>query len=339
MFDGRAGHVIAAALSMVSLFTSSSAVNAQGSGQLRIIVGTSVGGGYDIWARTIARHIGRQLPGNPAVITQNMPGAGGIIAANYLYETAPKDGSVIGSIPRDAAVSAIAGSNGARYDASKFGWLGTPTTETAICLAWDTAKVQTVEQLFKQELIVGDTGAGTGGRIYPLALTGLLNMKFKIITGFPGSVEVWLAIQRGEVDGICESLASVRNRDPHGIREGKIKILFQAGLERSNEPEVKDVPFIMDLATTEDQKQALRFLYAGQSFGRPFVAPPGLPAENLKGLQEAFGRTMKDPAFVADAEKQKLDLDPHTAAQLEGYVKDLYAIPKSVADKVATYMQ
>ena len=333
------GRYLAALLTILSLTISASTVHAQGSRQLRIMVGSSVGGGYDIWARTIARHIGRHVPGNPAVITQNMPGAGGIIAANFLYETAPKDGSTIGSIPRDGAVSAIAGSNGARYDASKFGWLGTPTTETAICLASHNAKVQTVEQLFKQELIVGDTGAGTGGRIYPLALTGLLDMKFKIITGFPGSVEVWLAIQRGEVDGICESLASVRNKDPQGIRDGKIKILFQAGLERSNEPEVKDIPFIMDFAKTEEQKQALRFLYAGQSFGRPFVTPPGLPAEKLKELQDVFGRTMKDPEFVADAEKQKLDLDPHTAAQLEGYVRVLYATPKAVVEKLGTYMK
>lgn len=339
MFAGIFGRYRVAAFTTLSLTMCASAASAQGSRQLRILVGSSVGGGYDIWARTIARHIGRHLPGNPAVITQNMPGAGGIIAANFLYETAPRDGSVIGSIPRDGAVSAIAGTNGARYDASKFGWLGTPTTETAICLASNKAKVQTVEQLFKQELIVGDTGAGTGGRIYPLALTGLLDMKFKIITGFPGSVEVWLAIQRGEVDGICESLASVKNRDPQGLRDGKIKILFQAGLERSNEPEVKDLPFIMDFAKTEEQKQALRFLYAGQSFGRPFVAPPGLQPEKLKELQDVFGRTMKDLDFVADAEKQKLDLDPHTAAQLEGYVRDLYATPKAVVDKIGTYMK
>ncbi len=300
---------------------------------VQMIIGFGAGGGYDRWGRTVAQHIGKHLPGKPKVVPQNMPGAGSFVATSHIYNVAPKDGSVMGIIARDAALGPLTGAVGARFDATKLSWIGSPTKETNVCIAYKNAKVKNVDDLYKTELIVGDTGPGTGTRTYPKALAALLGMKFKLVGGFPSSANVMLAIERGEVDGICESLDSVQNRRPKWIPDKTIVILFQGGAEPN--PELKGVPFVLDLARTEEQKQAIRFLYAGQGIGRPFVAPPGLAPERLKMLRDAFDATMKDPEFIADVKKQKLDLEPETGQHLADLVAQLYATPKPVIDKVS----
>ena len=185
------------------------------SGQkITLAIATPPGGGYDLYGRLVGRFLGAYLPGNPTVVPQNMPGAGSFVAANNIYNLAPKDGSVMGIIARDAALGPITGATGARFDPTKITWLGTPTTETNVCIATNTAKVQTLKDLYAKELIVGDTGVGTGTHSYPKALNALLGMKFKIIAGFPSSSDVFLAMERGEVDGICESLESVSGKRP-----------------------------------------------------------------------------------------------------------------------------
>jgi tripartite-type tricarboxylate transporter receptor subunit TctC len=299
-----------------------------------MLIGFGPGGGYDLWGRVVARHIGKHLPGNPSVVPQNMPGAGSYNAANHIYNIAPKDGTVMGIIARDAALGPITGATGARFDPTKLTWLGTPTTETNVCIASnnDKVKVKTVDDLYTKELIVGDTGVGTGTHSYPKALNALLGMKFKIIGGFPSSSDVFLAMERGEVDGICESLDSVSGKRPEWLPQKKVTILFQGG-EQPN-PELKGVPFVNDLAKNADDKTAIEFLYAGQGIGRPFIAPPDMPADRVKMVQDAFSATMKDPAFVADAKKQKLDVDPETGEHLAALVKKIYATPKPLVDKI-----
>src|SRR6185436_2513895 len=270
-----------------------------------MIIGFGPGGGYDLWGRTVGRHIGRHLPGAPTVIPQNMPGAGSYAAASYIFNIAPKDGSVLGIIARDAALGPLSGATGARFDPTRLSWIGTPTKETNVCVAYHTSQVKSVLDLYDKQLIVGDTGPGTGTRSYPKALNDILGMKFKLVSGFPASSDVFLAMERGEVEGICESLDSVKIRRPDWIATGKVAVLFQAGLAPS--PELRQVPFVLDLASTDEQRRTLEFLYAGQGIGRPFVAPPDLPAERLRMLRDAFAATMKDKDFVADATKQKLD--------------------------------
>jgi tripartite-type tricarboxylate transporter receptor subunit TctC len=230
---------------------------------VQMLIGFGAGGGYDLWGRVVARHIGRHLPGNPTVVPQNMPGAGSFVAANNIYNLAPKDGSVMGIIARDAALGPITGAVGARFDPTKITWLGTPTTETNVCIANSTSKVKTLKDLYDKELIVGDTGVGTGTHSYPKALNALLGMKFKIIAGFPASSDVFLAMERGEVDGICESLDSVSGKRPDWIPSRKVTILFQGGAAPN--PELKDVPFVADLARNPDDRLAIEFLYAGQA--------------------------------------------------------------------------
>jgi tripartite-type tricarboxylate transporter receptor subunit TctC len=299
-----------------------------------MVIGFGPGGGYDLWGRVVARHIGKHLPGNPSVVPQNMPGAGSYNAANHIYNIAPKDGTVMGIIARDAALGPITGATGARFDPTKLTWLGTPTTETNVCIASNTdkVKVKEVDDLYTKELIVGDTGVGTGTHSYPKALNALLGMKFKIIGGFPSSSDVFLAMERGEVDGICESLDSVSGKRPEWLPQKKVTILFQGGAAPN--PELKGIPFVNDLAKNADDKTAIEFLYAGQGIGRPFIAPPDMPADRVKMVQEAFSATMKDPEFAADAKKQKLDVDPEDGEHLAALIKKIYATPKPIVDKI-----
>ena len=192
--------------------------------------------------------------------------------------------------------------------------------------------MKTVKDLYETELIIGNTGVGTGTYSYPKALNGLLGTKFKLISGFPSSTDVFLAMERGEVDGICESLDSVIGKRPDWIATKKVNVLFQGGAAPN--PELKDVPFVVDLARNAEQKQAIEFLYAGQGIGRPFVAPPALPADRLKMLRDAFNATMKDAEFIADVKKQKLDLEPEDGEHLAALIRKIYATPKPIVDKI-----
>jgi len=329
------------ALALLALLTSAGAAAAQGDllagKSVQMIIGFGAGGGYDLWGRTVGRHIGRHLPGNPTVIPQNMPGAGSYAAANYIFNVAPKDGSVLGIIARDAALGPLSGATGARFDPLQLSWIGTPTKETNVCIAYYTAAVKTVQDLVSKPLILGDTGPGTGTRSYPKALNELIGTKFKLVGGFPASSDVFLAMERGEVEGICESLDSIKIRRPNWVPEKKIAILFQGG-EAPN-PELKDVPFVLDLARNAEERQAIEFLYAGQGIGRPFVAPPALSPERLKMLREAFSAAMQDADFIAEAQKSKLELEPETGEHLAALLARIYATPRPIVDKITNLIK
>jgi len=301
--------------------------------QVKMIIGLGTGGGYDLWARMVARHIGKHLPGNPTVISQNMEGAGSFRAASYMYSQAPKDGTVMALIARDASLGPITRNPGAQFDPTKFSWLGTTTTETNVCIAHNTAPVKTVHDLTERELMVGDNGAGTGTGNYPKALNQLLGLKFKIIRGYSSSADVVLAMERGEVEGYCESLESVHSKRPDWIPSKTVNILFQGGVQPN--PELKDVPFINDLATSDEDRRAIEFLYAGQGIGRPFFAPPGLAPDVLKMLRDVFNATMKDAEFVAEAKQRKLTLAPENGEYMEKLIKRIYATPKPIVERVA----
>jgi tripartite-type tricarboxylate transporter receptor subunit TctC len=300
-------------------------------------IGFGPGGGYDMWARVVAAHIGKHLPGNPTVTPENLPGGGSYRAAGYIYNVAPKDGTAIAMIARDAALGPLTGAPGAQFDATKLSYLGTPAVETNICVANNTAAVKTAHDLTEKQLIVGDTGPGTGTHTYPLALNNILGMKFKPVGGYTTSATVFLAMERGEVEGICESLDSVNVRKPDWISSGTVSVLFQGGPKPN--PTLKNVPFVVDLAHTPEDKQAIEFLYAGQGIGRPFIAPPGLPPERLKMLRDAFDATMTDPEFIAEANLRKLTIDPATGDRLEALIKKTYATPRPIIDRIAKLIQ
>ncbi len=302
-----------------------------------MIIGFGPGGGYDTWGRLVAGHIGAHLPGNPSVVAQNLPGGGSYRAASFIYHQAPNDGTTLALIARDAVLGPLTGEPGALFDATKFSWIGTPATETNICIAYHTAAVKNVHDLTDKELIVGDNGPGTGTHSYPKALNAILGFKFRLVGGYPSSADVFLAMERGEVQGICESLDSVKARRPDWIPSGTVSVLFQGGTKPN--PELKGVPFVVDLANKAEDKQAIEFLYVGQGIGRPFIAPPGLPPATLKILRDAFDATMKDPAFIAEAAKRKYALDPEDGETLEALVKKAYATPKPIIDRIAKLIQ
>jgi tripartite-type tricarboxylate transporter receptor subunit TctC len=325
--------VIAIAATLASIGSATALGPSLAGKNVSMIIGSGIGGGYDLWGRLVARHIGRHLPGNPTIVPQNMPGAG-LIAANYIYNVAPKDGTAMGLITGGAVLGPITGATGARFDPTRMTWLGTPTTETNICIATNSPQVQvkTLKDLYEKELVVGSTGPGGTNYASPKALSALLGMKFKVIAGFQSTSNVHLAMERGEVDGICNLLDSISNQRPDWIPNKKIVILFQGGAAPN--PNLRDVPFVNDLAHTPQDRQAIDFLYAGDGFGRPFIAPPGLPADRMKMLQDAFIDTMNDPVFLADARKQKLDVAPVDGAHLAALVKQIYATPKPTVDKI-----
>jgi len=302
-----------------------------------MIIGFGPGGGYDLWARTIARHIGKHLAGHPTIAPQNLEGAGSYRAANFIYNVAPKDGTAIGAISRDAVLGPLTGAPGAQFDATKFSWLGTPAIETNVCIAYHTASVKTVRDLQEKELVVGDTGIGTGTHSYPKALNDILGLKFRIVGGYPSSSDVFLALERGEVQGLCESFDSIRMRRPYWIANGTVTVLFQGGSKPN--PALKDIPFVVDLAQNPEDKQAIEFLYAGQGIGRPYIAPPNLPPGRLKNLRDAFDATMIDPDFVAEAGLRKLILDPEDGVQLDALVKKTYATPRPIIERIGRLIQ
>jgi tripartite-type tricarboxylate transporter receptor subunit TctC len=302
-----------------------------------LIIGFGPGGGYDLWGRTLARHIGKHLPGNPTVVPQNMPGAGSYVAASHLYAAAPKDGTAFAIIARDAALGPLSGAPGARFDATKMSWLGSPTREHNVCIANATAAVKDVKALKDTTLVLGDTGPGTGTRSYPKVLNDLFGFKFKLVSGFRSSADVFLAMERSEVDGICESYDSVKQRKPDWIPKKVVNVLLQAG--GSTPPELKGVPNVMELGRTDEQRQTLEYLYAGQDIGRPFVAPPGLPPERLKMLRDAFNATMKDPEFIAEVKRNKFELEPEDGDHLAALIDKIYATPKPIIERVSKLIQ
>ena len=299
---------------------------------ITVIIGFGPGGGYDQWGRLLARYMGKYLPGKPAGLPQNMPGAGSYAAANYIFSVAPKDGTVIGIIARDAAVGTITGQPGARFDPLRMSWIGTPTTETNVCISYRTSRVKTLDDLRTTELIVGDVGPGTGTRAYPRALAAILGFKFKLIAGFNSSSDVFLAMERGEVDGICESLDSVSAKRPDWIASGAVNVLFQGGA--APHPGLKNVPFVLDLASTPDQRAAIDFLYAGQGIGRPFIAPPDLPPARLKLLRDAFLAALHDADLIAEARQMKLEIDPQSGSQLAALIQRIAATPRPVIEMI-----
>jgi tripartite-type tricarboxylate transporter receptor subunit TctC len=304
---------------------------------VNLVIGFGPGGGYDAWGRVVADFIGAHLPGNPAVVAQNMPGGGSFRAASFMYNQAPKDGTTIALISRDAVLGPLTGQAGALFDPTRLSFIGTPATETNVCIANRTAAVHDVEDLKKKTLIVGDNGPGTGTHAYPKALNAILGFKFRLVGGYQSTANVFLAMERGELDGVCESLVSIEARRPDWIASGKVSVLFQGGARP--DPDLHGVPFVTDLAQTPQDKQAIEFLYIGQGIGRPFIAPPGLPADRLRMLRNAFDATMKDPSFIAAVKKRKYSLDPESGDDLEALIKKAYATPKPIVERIAKLIQ
>jgi tripartite-type tricarboxylate transporter receptor subunit TctC len=301
-------------------------------------IGYSVGGGYDLYARLVARHLGRHIPGHPTIVPKNMEGAGSLRLANWLYSAAPRDGTVIGATSRGAAFDPLLNQSGARFDASKFSWIGSANDEVSVCVALQSSGIAKFEDLLTKPLTVGSTGAADDTYQLPTIVNAVLGTKFKVVTGYPGGNDVSLALERGEVEGRCGwSWSSIKATRPDWIASKKIIVLVQMSL--SKHPDLPDVPLIMDLARTDEQRQIFKLFCARQVMGRPFLAPPGLPADRLTALREAFDATMTDKEFLGDAEQSKFEINPVSGERLEALVDEIYQTPPEVTKKAAAILQ
>ena len=300
-----------------------------------LVIGYSVGGGYDAYGRLVARHLGKHIPGNPSVVAQNMTGAGSLKAANYLYSVAPKDGSVIGTFSRSQGIAPLLGK--AEFDSTRFSWLGSVTDEVSLCVTRHDSPVKTWNDVLARETTFGGEGAGSDPNIFALLYRNVFGAKLKIVTGYPGTNEIQLATERGEVDGLCGlSWSTLKGRYPHWLKDKKANILVQAGIKK--QAELPDVPSATELATSPEQMQILKLVLIGQAMARPFAAPPGIPADRKAALIAAFERTNKDPEFLAEAERLNLEVNPVPAGRLEALLTEAYATPKDVVARAAKAM-
>jgi tripartite-type tricarboxylate transporter receptor subunit TctC len=325
----------------VLLAAAASAAGAQGAAafykgkSVDLYIGYSAGGAYDLYARMIARHIGKHIPGNPTVLPRNMEGAGSLRLANWLYNVAPKDGTALGTIGRGTGFDPLLGNKAAQFDAAKFTWIGSANNEVSVCVAWNGSGITRFEDLKTRELVVGGTSSSADTDQFPKIVNGVLGTKMKVVTGYPGGNEVGLAMERGEVQGRCGwSWSSVKSTHQKWIDEKKFNILVQLALDKH--PDLPHVPLVIDLAKSEEQQRILRLIFARQVMGRPFLAPPGVPPERTAALRKAFMDTMADKEFLADTEKAQLEITPVPGDRVEQLVKDIYATPKELADKAAS---
>lgn len=298
---------------------------------ITLVTSTGAGGTYDVTARLIARHMPRFIPGKPAMIVQNMPGGGNVLATNFMYTIAPKDGTTIATVHNAMPVHQALGGQGVRFDAGKFEWLGSTGAENEVILAWHTAGLRTFEDLKKREVILGGTGAGSGIVIMPRLMNALLGTRFKIVTGYKSSEDINIAMQRGEVEARAFSLISITAQRGDWLRDNKITILAQVGAARAHE--IPTVPLVTELAKTDEDRQVFKLVSASPALGRPYVAPPGVPADRLAILRQALAATFKDKTFLAEADKLRLDIDPISAQDVIQLVRETVNAPANVVAK------
>ena len=299
---------------------------------ISLLIGFSVGGGYDLYARHLARHMGKHIPGQPTIVPQNMAGAGSLRAANFLYSAAPKDGTAIGTFARTTGINPLLES-GATFDGTKFNWLGSVTDDVSTCVTWHTSPVKTWKDFLEKPVTLGGQGPSSEPDIFARLFKNVFGAPMKLVAGYPGTNEITLAMERGEVDGLCGlSWSTIKTRHAQSLRDKKINVLVQASFRRA--PGL-DAPLVMELTKDPEKLQILKLILAAQEMARPFAAPPDIPADRKAALVAAFDATMKDPEYLAEAQKLNIDVNPVSAKALDDLLAELYATPKDVVQKAS----
>lgn len=294
-------------------------------------IGYTTGGGYDIYARMVARHIGKHIPGNPQVIPRNQPGAGSLLLTNMIANTLPKDGTVIGVVSRGAFMEPLFENPEAKFKAEDFTWIGSANNEVSVCVSWHTSAVKKVDDLVTYGMVVGGTGPGADTDTFPVVMNNVLGTKLKLVTGYPGGNDVLLAMERGEVEGRCGySWSSAKSAKADWLRDKKINVLVQMSTDKH--PDLPNIPLVMDMAKNDKDRQTLELVFARQAWGRPFVSTPDVPADRVKALRAAFMATMKDPEFLAEADKQKLEIEPLPGERIDQLIRQVAKAPKDVIE-------
>jgi tripartite-type tricarboxylate transporter receptor subunit TctC len=305
---------------------------------VEIDIGYTAGGGYDLYARMLARHIGKHIPGNPTVVPKNMEGAASLRMSNWLYAAAPKDGTVIGAMSRGAAFDPLLGNKGAQFDASKFIWLGSANNEVSVCIALKSSGVTKFNDVMTKPLTIGSNGVADDTYQFPAVTNAALGTKFKIITGYPGGNDITLALERNEVQGRCGwSWSSIKATRMDWVNSGKMIVLVQFSLAKH--PDLPNVPLVMDLAKTDEQRQIFKLIFARQVMGRPFALPPNVPHDRAAALRHAFDEAMTDKDFLAEAQKAKFEITPVSGDKIDALVKEVYETPPEIAKKAAAMLK
>jgi tripartite-type tricarboxylate transporter receptor subunit TctC len=299
--------------------------------QIRMIVGHPVGNDYDLGGRFLAKHLTRHIPGNPLIVVSNMPAASSVVAANFLYSQAPRDGTVFGSFSRNIPSQALMRQANLDVDPRRYNWIGGTALPARVCAAWHTAKVRTPADLLKTELIVGGGGSGSSLSILPTVFNHVLGTRFRLVEGYKGTNDTVIAMERGEVEGVCATYGQFRTHE-RALKEGKLRFILRA--EESPIAAIPDVPSIYDLASNEDQRQLMRFVFSSVEFGRPYVLPPDSPPELVALMRKAFADAVTDPELVAEAERLKLDMSYRPPDDLIRLVDNLYKTPPSIIETV-----
>ena len=300
--------------------------------QITFIAGSAVGGGYDLLTRLVARHLGRHISGNPSIIVQNMPAAASLAATNYIYNTAAKDGTVIALIQRGMLLARLTNPSGVRFELDKLNWIGSVNSEIGLVVAWHTAPHRNAQDLFEQELIVGGH-AGVEPELTPRLYNALLGTRFKIVTGYNGTAEIALAMERGEVFGIGDwSWTSLKKVRPDWLPEKKVRLLMQAGLQR--DPELKDLPSALDFVRTDADRKVLELFFTQKVLARPVIAPPGVPPERLAALRQAFAALAEDREFLTDAERSGLEASPLSGEAVDRVIALISGTPPDLAERL-----
>jgi tripartite-type tricarboxylate transporter receptor subunit TctC len=302
---------------------------------ITIISSFGPGGGYTTYAELIARHIGAHVPGKPDIVVKTMPGAGGLNGTNYLFNVAAHDGTILGVIPQTVAIAQALGKGGLRYDARKFNWIGRVNSNVEIEQTWHTAAVRTIADARTKPVVVGGTGPESSSVVFPHVLNAMFGMKFKVVPGYEGVNMVSLAMERGEVEGIVRPWSVTKTVHPEWLREKKINLIVQYALSRH--PEIADVPAVVDLAKTDEQRQILSLYASGSDIGRSIVAPPGVPAETVAILRKAFLQTMRDPALIAEVKSRGIDIDPLGGEKLQAIVADAINVSPQIIAAAKKY--
>jgi tripartite-type tricarboxylate transporter receptor subunit TctC len=326
-----AGPIAAGMLAVVCLSSARAETDAEfyHGRTVSLMIGYTPGGGYDAYGRLLARSMSKHLPGAPMVVPQNMPGAGSLTLANYLYNIAPKDGSVFGIFGRGLAMAPLLGQPGTRFDATKFTWIGNLANEVSLCVTGKDSPVKTLSDAMVHEFTVGGEGSGSDPDVFAIVLHNVFGAHIRLVSGYPGGNEILLALERGEVDGRCGwSLSSVKSTRPAWLSEHKVNVVVQLSLAKS--PDLPDVPLITDFAQNEGQMQIARLIFSRQLMAWPFAAPPGLSPGRAESLRAAFDAAMRDPDFVAETQKLGLDLAPMSGAEIQELVAELYRTPPEI---------
>lgn len=322
-----------AALGLLACLPGASAQDFYAGKQIRIIVGTGSGGGYDGAARLTARYLGKYIPGNPTFVVENMPGASGIKATNYLYDTAPKDGTVLATINNSIPVYQAISQPGVRYKAEELNWIGSLLQTATTVAVWHTAGVKTIEEAKRKEVIMGATGAAGTKAAYPALLNNTVGTKFKIVTGYEGGNTLRLAMERGEVSGDGSARwSSWKSTKPDWVKDNKIIALVQIGLKKDDD--LPNVPLLTDLAQNNEQRKMFEFISQPIAMQQPFVGPPGIPADRLALLRRGFDAMTRDPAFRKEVEQLDLELDPVPGEEVQKVVRSIVNTPADIVQKV-----